>query len=259
MSAVVAVQDFFDKRRGFATAVSFCGISLSIFVTSPLMQFLIDHFGWRGSLFIHAAVMMHGVPAAFLLRTPQQCRSSAKSIKIAEDVEMLKTGCKTHADEKRDLPKKDKTNILRTLANVFDFSLLKNLHFVLFLMVGFTFQIGLNVPLVFQIPRAVSLGSTGQVASLLASSYGIGNAVGRIPIGLISDRVERRILYGVLNLISGIMTLICSFIYAFPFWMVYSAILGFFSGKCYHIRYIGFCSFVCLFNELKIVKYIPER
>ena len=227
MSAVVAVQDFFDKRRGFATAVSFCGVSLSIFVTSPLLQFLIDHYGWRGTLVIHSALMAHGLPAALMLRTPEQCNARAKSITIAENIQMLKTVTATATEP---VKKGEKTNICKSIANMFDFSLLKNVHFTLFLLVTFTFEIGLNVPAVFQIPRAVSFGTSKQVASLLASSFGIGNAVGRIPIGMLSDRVDRRILCGVLNCLSGLITLTVSFLHTFPFAVTHAVILGGLSG-----------------------------
>ena len=68
--AMVGVQLFFDKRRGFATAFTTIGKSAGVLLWSWLTPFTIDIYTFKGALLIQAAVSLHGLVIAAILRRP---------------------------------------------------------------------------------------------------------------------------------------------------------------------------------------------
>jgi MFS transporter, MCT family, solute carrier family 16 (monocarboxylic acid transporters), member 14 len=48
--AVVAVGYYFDKRRALATGIAVCGSGVGTFVIAPLTTWLLEQYGWRGTI-----------------------------------------------------------------------------------------------------------------------------------------------------------------------------------------------------------------
>ncbi|XP_033646197.1 monocarboxylate transporter 5-like [Asterias rubens] len=70
LSAVFqAMGMYFKTRFTFAVGVATSGISLGQLAFAPLYTFLIDLYGWRGSMLIVAAMGFHIVAAGALMRT----------------------------------------------------------------------------------------------------------------------------------------------------------------------------------------------
>ena len=59
LPAVVAVGQWFEKKRAFATGFAFVGAGLGQFVFPPLITWLIDIFQWRGVLYILAGIILN--------------------------------------------------------------------------------------------------------------------------------------------------------------------------------------------------------
>ena len=51
---VICVQYYFKKKRPFALGTSLAGHSIGTFLFMPIIQFLIDVYGWRGAILFHA-------------------------------------------------------------------------------------------------------------------------------------------------------------------------------------------------------------
>lgn len=93
-----------------------------------------------------------------------------------------------------------------TLREMLDFSLFKDVIFILFTLSNFLTSIGFNIPYVYIVSRAKSLDLTTNQASMLLSIIGVANTVGRIVLGYISDKpwVNRLWIYNVCLTVCGI-------------------------------------------------------
>lgn len=92
-----------------------------------------------------------------------------------------------------------------TLKEMLDFSLFCDILFVLFTISNFLTSVGFNIPYVFMISQAKSLGMDGEEASLLLSVIGIANTIGRIVLGYFADKpwVNRLYIYNICLALCG--------------------------------------------------------
>lgn len=93
-----------------------------------------------------------------------------------------------------------------TLHEMLDFSLLKDVIFIVFTVSNFLTSIGFYIPYVYIVSKAKSVGLTDDQGSYLLSLIGIGNTLGRIVLGFISDKpwVNRLQVYNWCLTICGI-------------------------------------------------------
>ncbi|KAI4466211.1 monocarboxylate transporter [Holotrichia oblita] len=93
-----------------------------------------------------------------------------------------------------------------TLREMLDFSLFKDVIFLIFVLSNFLTSIGFNIPYVYIVSRARSLDLTHNEASMLLSIIGVANTIGRIILGYISDKpwVNRLWIYNVCLTVCGI-------------------------------------------------------
>lgn len=91
-----------------------------------------------------------------------------------------------------------------------NFSLLKDMVFVIFSVSNFCTSIGFNVPYLYVVAYAETLKLTKTDASYLISTIGVANTVGRIILGYISDKpwVNRLLVYNVCLTACGV----CKFV-----------------------------------------------
>lgn len=68
VAAVVIVAYYFDKRRSFATGLSVCGSGIGTFIFPPLIQRLLDEYGWRGTTLILAGLFLNLAVCGCLMR-----------------------------------------------------------------------------------------------------------------------------------------------------------------------------------------------
>lgn len=70
--AVVAVGFYFEKRRALATGIAVCGSGIGTFVLAPLTTWLLEQYGWRGTLliFVNTSFVIHCL-VVFLPRAPE--------------------------------------------------------------------------------------------------------------------------------------------------------------------------------------------
>ncbi|XP_041320622.1 monocarboxylate transporter 13-like, partial [Pyrgilauda ruficollis] len=69
--ALGAVSRWFPRRRALATGLTVSGAAVSGLALAPLVPLALDTYGWRGALLLLAAVSLHLVAAAALLRPPR--------------------------------------------------------------------------------------------------------------------------------------------------------------------------------------------
>ncbi|XP_018027316.1 uncharacterized protein LOC108682624 isoform X2 [Hyalella azteca] len=59
LPAIVCVTQYFEKKRSFATGIAVCGSGLGTFVFSPLVEYLIVTYNWKGALVIISGLMLN--------------------------------------------------------------------------------------------------------------------------------------------------------------------------------------------------------
>ena len=61
LCAYVMIGHYFEKRRALATGIASCGSGVGTFVFAPLSVGLLDLYGWKGSMWIIAGIILNGV------------------------------------------------------------------------------------------------------------------------------------------------------------------------------------------------------
>lgn len=101
-----------------------------------------------------------------------------------------------------------------TFVEIMDFSIFRDVVFIIFTVSNFCTSIGFNVPYVFIAPLGEGLGLTKTQRSYLLSAIGAANTVGRIVLGYFSDKpyVNRLLVYNVCLTLCGICKYHCRYL-----------------------------------------------
>ncbi|XP_017064692.1 monocarboxylate transporter 12 [Drosophila eugracilis] len=139
-------------------------------------------------------------------------------------------GCITCSKETRD-----------TFAEMMNFSLLKDMIFLIFSVSNFCTSIGFNIPYLYVAAYAETLEISKKEASHLLATIGVANTVGRIILGYISDKpwVNRLLVYNVCLTACGIATSMVSLCHDYQSLSFYCIVFGFTIGA-----YVGLTSVI---------------
>jgi MFS family permease len=193
--AVAAVQPWFSRNRGTASAIALSGTALGTLLMPHVATRLIDSYGWRGALVIMGlGVAGLGLTAAYWIRRP--AGSARASLPPSYDS-------------------------LRKLA--------RNPVFRLLYVAGFLSSFALLVPLVQMIPHALRLGVAPRNTAWLISILGFGSLVGRLVLGYVADHLGRQRTLGALYVALGMLFLT----WAVQMSFLGIALFAFAYGSCY--------------------------
>lgn len=125
--------------------------------------------------------------------------------------------------------------------DMMDFSLFRDVIFIMFTISNFLTSIGFNIPYVFLVARARSFNLTQSQGSWLLGVVGIANTVGRVVLGYLSDKpwVNRLFVYNSSLTICGIASILSAFCDSFETFAIYAAVFGFTIGV-----YVGLTSVI---------------
>ncbi|XP_052856319.1 monocarboxylate transporter 12 [Drosophila gunungcola] len=157
--------------------------------------------------------------------------SLRQSNNVSQSTEETKCcGCITCSKETRD-----------TFAEMMNFSLLKDVIFVIFSVSNFCTSIGFNVPYLYVAAYADTLGISKTDASYLIAIIGGANTLGRIILGYISDKpwVNRLLVYNVCLTACGVSTAMVPLCHDYKSLAVYCIAFGFTIGA-----YVGLTSVI---------------
>ncbi len=62
LAKIVEIQQTFSRNRALAQGLSFFGLSIGSMAGSYVVVRLLETYGWRGTMLIHAAIMLHLIP-----------------------------------------------------------------------------------------------------------------------------------------------------------------------------------------------------
>lgn len=71
LPAIVSVAMYFERRRAFATGIAVCGSGFGTFVLAPVIEALVNFYGWRGALIITAGMLLQCAVFGALMRPPE--------------------------------------------------------------------------------------------------------------------------------------------------------------------------------------------
>ncbi|XP_076071811.1 monocarboxylate transporter 12-like isoform X2 [Mytilus galloprovincialis] len=190
LSTLVCVGHHFEKRRSFAMGISLSGSGVGIFVFAPVVRILIEEYGWRGTLLIEAGFILNIIVCgAFFRPMPKKSgRTTEKSETKEEAIDLLrcdnnliyiKENCTpsdknctfeenasqdddVHASKyKQEIitqTKSTKNTTLSFFSRHFDFGLLTNPIFTIFVVSNCCTCLGFNAPYVYLPDRAEEKG-----------------------------------------------------------------------------------------------------
>ncbi|KAH7641473.1 monocarboxylate transporter 5-like [Dermatophagoides farinae] len=59
LPAIVIVTSYFEKRRAFATGIAVCGSGIGTAIMSPLIEYIINLYGWKGAMLVISALLIN--------------------------------------------------------------------------------------------------------------------------------------------------------------------------------------------------------
>ncbi|XP_033758335.1 monocarboxylate transporter 12-like [Pecten maximus] len=120
LPAIVIVCSHFEKRKSLATGIVVCGTGVGVFVFAPLSEFLLETYSWRGTMWIIAALNLHGVIFAAIYTSPET--DSRRNITKVTGFQTLSQQSNDIASESKDICQR----LCLPFKSMFDFSLLKS-------------------------------------------------------------------------------------------------------------------------------------
>ncbi|CAM4636299.1 monocarboxylate transporter 13-like [Lepidochelys kempii] len=212
--SVAMLARYFKRRRALAIAVAFSAPGLSSLAFSPLFQFLVDSYGWRGGLMIVAGLTFHLVACGTLLRP----------LALAEDLALAPA---------------PQRSWLAKLSSLFGLALLASRPFLTFAVAGLLMNLGYLVPFAHLVPHAREIGFDEYQAACLVSVMGATDLCGRLVAGWLDARRAFRLLH-ILTLwilLTGVTLLLVPFGHTYPILMGIDICYGFLAGAVIPLKF----------------------
>ncbi|XP_061730928.1 monocarboxylate transporter 2-like isoform X2 [Nerophis ophidion] len=217
-ASLTIISKYFLAKRPLANGLAMAGSPVFLCFLAPLNQYLLDKFGWRGSLLILGALMLNCCVAGALMRPVGSCLSSPalqkKSKEQADnsDSKQWKQSCGIHAKK------------------LLDLSFFKDRGFVIYLIGNILFIFGAYAPIVFLSAYAVSQGVDQYSAAYLLSIMGFVDMFVRPGTGLIANskwiRPRVQYFFSFAMVFNGTCHLLCPLIKSYTFLVVYAVFFG---------------------------------
>lgn len=205
------VANWYINRRGRALAIAMTGTTLGVATMPLLAASLITWLGWRDALLwlgVGAIVVLVPVILRWVVLRPEH-------VGQGPDGSTPMQGLPAQADERRPLPT---GQILRDRR----FQLIAGIY-------SCCFGAG-TVLMVFIVSFAMSLGLSLQSGALILSARALLSVVGRMLCGELSDRMDNRLLLGLVVCGYGALWLAFSYADSVWFFSVAGLAMGFFGG-----------------------------
>ena len=234
MPSYVLTGLYYEKHRSLATGVCTAGSSLGGIVYPIFVQYLINEYGWRGSVLILSGVNMNTIWLAGLLRpAPLQLGMTAtEEMEIEREEEPFnvngKDGVYLSIKQKENgadvcfhgediVPSNndtEKSNMIRRKSSVKSkrafvidfFRVMKNIPFIIYFINNLFWNFGGVLTLILEPEYFTSINFTPDEASQLMSCSGIGSFIGCAVGGAVGNLpfINRMAMYFIVNLAIGL-------------------------------------------------------
>ncbi|XP_072048424.1 monocarboxylate transporter 12-like [Amphiura filiformis] len=254
--SVQAVLVFnFDKEIGIANGLTNAGVGIGLFAIPPLVQLLIENFGWRGGTVILSAIYANICACGSILKPTESEIQMRSRHKHHKDTSMTDKTNLRYVEDSKD-QSVEKSTVLVSLTRSFskfkksfDFSLFyTNPNFIGLFVCGLFIGLSYSSVIIYIAPKAVDEGMSRLNASYIMSIIGICQVLGRILAGVIVDRqhtLKPSMICGITTVLSGATTFLYPIGNSFAFMTSVSFLFGISSGffNCLHLlvgkEYVG--------------------
>ncbi|XP_063043294.1 monocarboxylate transporter 13 isoform X2 [Engraulis encrasicolus] len=166
---VGAVMQYFTRRRSLAMAIGFTGVGLSSFAFSPLFQFLLETYAWRGALLILGGMSLNMVACGALIRPVTFTKAMEKTVQ--------------------------NSSLLSRLSVYFELPLLLQRPFLTYGAAITFFNAGYFVPYVHLVAHSRTAGFSEYQSAFVISATGVTDILGRVLSGWVSDLGRLRLVH----------------------------------------------------------------
>ncbi|KAL4220054.1 hypothetical protein ACF0H5_020465 [Mactra antiquata] len=220
----VSLGYYFHKHRNVIIAASTSVIGLAMFIASPLVLYMLATYGLKGTFIIVGGINAQLCVISFICKPS----SEERNIQNAKRIEHLKD-----IDTNETLITKWIKKLARKCNQIFNFSLLSNVSFVLLLLSTMSWNFMLSVCLMHLPNFVVTQGLSSSAITIIMTTFGIANTVGRFLAALTyaKNRIDALTIYTASLLIAGLFTV------SFPFYsnfknasFIFAGVVGFFTG-----------------------------
>ena len=174
ISITFAIPEYFPGNINSAFGFISAGAAVGMMVFPPVMQFLIQQYGWRGALLLLGAINANNIVCGFLLQ-PHCNKNDTKH-------ELLNSQYETDDDKNHPFMTliKDRMNTFKAYLH---FLLVENPKFVSIMIADLLSGLLFAAWVIFLVPHAISKGISPQLSSFLSTSGALGALVGRLIMG----------------------------------------------------------------------------
>uniref|UniRef100_W5M2U0 Si:dkey-246g23.4 n=1 Tax=Lepisosteus oculatus TaxID=7918 RepID=W5M2U0_LEPOC len=215
---VTMLGRYFERRRPMANGLASAGECVVTFLISPLFQFLVDCYTWRGAILILGGIELNLCVCGALLR-PIHLRQDDPE----ETVELEELPNKTETQQ-RSSQSRGTGRIIQYI----DYRLIKNGRFMVYAMFGVFAALGFFAPALFLVPYARSKGVAEYQAASLMSISATSDLAGRIGCGWLANlRLIKtiKLLFITVTLL-GVILLLCPLATSFWHLVIFSVAYG---------------------------------
>ncbi|KAG8148075.1 hypothetical protein E2320_000071, partial [Naja naja] len=204
--SLASVACYFKHRRTLATSLALTGVGISSFAFSPLFQFLVDSYAWRGALMIVAGMSFNLMVCGALIRP----------LTLKDDVPGGKLMAPTW----------------KTFSNLFGLQLLSHCSFMRYVAAITLVNTGYFIPYVHLVAWARELGFDEYQAAFLMSLTAVADLCGRLFSGWLGSCRSSQLIHLLVawTSLTGLFLLLIAWGRAYPLLVAISLGYGFFSG-----------------------------
>ncbi|KAI2662856.1 Monocarboxylate transporter 13 [Labeo rohita] len=169
---VASVMQYFAVRRSLAMGLGFTGIGLSSFAFSPLFQYLVEAYAWRGALLVLGGLSFNMIACGAVIRP------------LGKPNVVLKTENSSKLNKC--------SSLLSRIYEGFELSLLSHRGFLTYSIALTFFNAGYFIPYVHLVAHSHHIGFTEYQAAAVISVTGVVDILGRVASGWFSDLGKMR-------------------------------------------------------------------
>ena len=205
------VSRWFDKRRGMALGLSSLGMGLGMVVMAPFATYLITNFDWHTAYLIIGLIAWSvALPLSlFLKKDPREVGA------LPDGVKAYTEAAKSEGDSIQPIDS--------SLSQLF-----RTRNFWLFVFIWFLFAACLFLIFTHLVPHITDIGFSAGQAAVVLSLIGVASILGRLLMGIVSDRLGRKLALIICTLLqSGAIVWL---VWAQDLWSLYlfALVFGFF-------------------------------
>jgi len=202
----LAVSASFLKRRSLATGTLVVAHAAGIMIVNPVLQVLLEQFGWRKSFLAWSSV--------------------TSSICVF--------GCLFHSNVQREIQNGESTKYDRKESQSQTFSIWRHPPFVVYTLSTAVLYLGLHIPQLYMASYCKDLGISGDKAATLYLGFGLSSVITRLLVGKLCDSktFHAQYIFQAAGLVMGAATLLCPISSnSYILLMVYFVIFGLAEGS----------------------------